>query len=250
MLDHLGALAREMAAFESAARRGPLAAHVDACPEWTAGDLVAHLGEVHRWAAHHVRDRPDRMEWGWADPWEGPAHDPGIADWYREGADVLLATLRDADPAATVPTFLGPGTAAFWARRQAQETLVHRWDIETACGGAPAPLDGELAADGVDEFLTVFAPRRRRQSERAGGGESVHVHRTDGDGEWIVRFAAGSTDAAGVVVERTHAKGDVAVRGDAEDLLLWLWMRRDTSPLDIVGDPSVLDVFRELVPPT
>ena len=48
-----------------------------------------------------------------------------------------------------------------------------------------------------------------------GNGETLHFHRTDGDGEWLVRLTPDGPE-----VERAHAKGDVAVRGSASDLLL------------------------------
>ncbi|MCB0959845.1 MAG: hypothetical protein KDB04_10015, partial [Acidimicrobiales bacterium] len=52
----------------------------------------------------------------------------------------------------------------------------------------------------------------------------------------------------GVVVERAHAKGDVALRGRAEDLALVLWRRRPLGALDAIGDVALaerlLDVAR------
>ena len=47
----------------------------------------------------------------------------------------------------------------------------------------------------------------------------MHVHSTDADGEWLVDFDNG------LAVTREHAKGDVAVRGPASDLMLVLYGR-------------------------
>jgi len=51
-----------------------------------------------------------------------------------------------------------------------------------------------------------------------------------------------------VQVAATHAKGDVAVRGPANDLLLALWRRRPLDSVDVVGERAVaeqlLDVAR------
>ena len=59
----------------------------------------------------------------------------------------------------------GPSPLAFWARRQAHETAVHRYDAQSAApGGPPAPagaFDPAFAADGVDELIMGFAARRR-----------------------------------------------------------------------------------------
>ena len=43
------------------------------------------------------------------------------------------------------------------------------------------------------------------------------------------------------VITREHAKGDVAVRGGASDLLLFLWHRIPADRLEVFGDPALLD---------
>ncbi len=47
------------------------------------------------------------------------------------------------------------------------------------------------------------------------------------------------------MVTREHAKGDVAVRGRAEDLLLLLWGRREVGVEgnQVFGDADLLDRF-------
>ena len=205
-------------------------AHLDrpvpGCPGWTAADLLAHTGRVHRWAAGVVRDRvtsrPSR-------PPAPPA--AGLGDWYREGLDQLLTALDD-DPTAEVWTWAGPGHVSFWQRRMAQETAVHRWDAESTAG-EPAPIDPAIAADGIDEMLDVFARVDARGGRLTDTG-TVHVHTTDAEGEWWLRVVDGDLD-----LRREHAKGDVALRGPASDVLLVLWGRRPLSTIDAVGDTSV-----------
>ncbi len=51
----------------------------------------------------------------------------------------------------------------------------------------------------------------------------------------------------GLVVTREHAKGDVAARGTASDLLLFLYGRADADRLDVFGDAALLARWRELV---
>ena len=46
-----------------------------------------------------------------------------------------------------------------------------------------------------------------------------------------------------------HAKGDVAVRGTASDLLLFVWGRLPGESLEVLGDASLIERFFELVPP-
>lgn len=230
-LDHL---ARESTALaDAAAAAGPDAA-VPSCPGWTVTDLVRHAAGGDTWARLIVEtgsregvptDLPD----------DAPTGDALVA-LYRDGADALVHTLTAADPGASVWTFFpGDRTASFWIRRRAHETTVHRVDAQGAAGGDITPIDPEFASDGIDEYLHVFAPRFGKGLAELGG--SIHLHCTDVEGEWLIVPTAES-----IVVTREHAKGDVAARGRAEDLLLHLWGRRATG-LDIFGAPDLLDRF-------
>ncbi len=128
--------------------------------------------------------------------------------------------------------------AAFWQRRQAHEAAIHRYDAQLAAG-SPQPVNGTLAADGVDELLTVLGPRSFGAA-LAGPPATLHLHCTDRQGEWLVRL----TDS-GFEVERAHAKGDVAVRGPASDLFLFSHNRRGTDGLEVFGDAAVLERWRQ-----
>ena len=44
---------------------------------------------------------------------------------------------------------------------------------------------------------------------------------------------------------REHAKGDVAARGTASDLLLFLWGRVPATALEVFGDAELLDRFQD-----
>jgi predicted lipid carrier protein YhbT len=61
-------------------------------------------------------------------------------------------------------------------------------------------------------------------------------------GEWLVTLGP-----TGVTVEHAHAKGDVAVRGTASDLLLLLWNRAGADRFQVFGDTSLLDRWRASV---
>jgi predicted lipid carrier protein YhbT len=134
-------------------------------------------------------------------------------------------------------TFGGLAPPIFWARRQANETSVHRWDAEMAAFGKAAPIDAALARDGVEEVLEFFLPIFKKP----GNGETFHFHRTDGDGEWLV-----TATADGPAVERKHGKGDLALRGSASDLVLFLWRRIPADRLEIFGNPALVDRWFEI----
>jgi uncharacterized protein (TIGR03083 family) len=228
---------REGHALSTAARHDFKAA-VPACPGWDVDDLLAHIGRIHHRTANVVRTQrqvPPRDEDG-----SNPVAPSGnLLGWYEAGLADVLDALRGADPATPVWSWAGPADVAFWLRRMGQETLIHRVDAEQATGEV-GPVDVELAADGIDEMLDMFLPRRHAGSS-TGAGEVVHVHATDVAGEWLVVLGADS-----IATERGHAKGDVAVRGPAADLLLWLWGRRPIDGLEVYGDDALAARFRDL----
>jgi len=71
---------------------------------------------------------------------------------------------------------------------------------------------------------------------------SIHLHRTDGEGEWLIE-PSGSE----IIISRQHAKGDVAVRGSAISLLLYLW-GREPQDLEIFGEPKIAVAWGGLAP--
>jgi uncharacterized protein (TIGR03083 family) len=212
---------------------GPLDATVAGCPGWDLRDLVVHLGIVHQWAtcAAATASEPTGDDWLTGPPETGAA--PGdVADWYRTAAAALVDTLEDLDPdAPTWHQFPAEAVVGVWIRRQAQETSLHRWDAEQAVGAA-APIDPVLAADGIDEYFGLMLARRVARDGVTLPPSSLHVHCTDTAGEWTVQAVDGALECA-----REHRKGDAALRGGAQDLLLALWGRPvPDGGFDVVGD--------------
>ena len=226
--DLMAALDQSSQALADAAD-GHLDQPVPTCPGWTVADLVGHLGGVQGFWTSLLQgtdlqqvSRPPRPP------------DPELLDWFRSGADQLVAILAPLDPATPQWNWSERNQTIGWVqRRMAHEAVVHSWDGANAVGTAEA-IDRELAADGIDEFLDVFVGARGERM--TGPVETVHVHVTDGEGEWLLSFGRGTTS-----LERTHAKGDVAVRGPASDLLLALWSRPRSDQVEIIGDAGVLD---------
>jgi uncharacterized protein (TIGR03083 family) len=168
-----------------------------------------------------------------------------LAAWVADGTAALLDQLAATTPETETWTWYPEDqTVGFWARRMAHETLVHRWDAERGAGVPTEAMDPALAADSIDEMLDVFVGLARVLFEAPGRGESAHLHCTDTAGEWLITFPA----TAERVLTREHAKGDVAFRGTAEALILFLW-GRDGGPVETIGDQAVADRWRELVPP-
>lgn len=229
--DFVALLRREGAVLAAACRSGPLDAPVPGCPGWDVSALLVHTSRVHRMATAAVLG-------GGEAPGRAPRPADDVVGWYEDGLAALLDALAATPEDAPAWTFLGPhGTAGFWRRRMAHETAVHRWDAESARGDGGS-IEARFATDGLDELLDVFGPRRVGQVE--GGidtGGTIHLHCTDVEGEWTFQGTGG-----GFEWSRGHSKGDVALRGPAEALLLIMWGRKtlETPGIEVFGDPAVL----------
>lgn len=241
---HIAALKRDGRLLAEAAERAGLTAPVPPCPPWQVRDLLRHIHYIHQWAATHIREVPARIIAG---PSEakllsgGPA-DAQLLGAYRTGHHALAGTLRAADPALSCATCLpAPSPLAFWARRQAHETAIHRADAELAAGGPVTPFLPGFAADGISELLTGFAPRKRLDG-RPPAAQALQVHTTDTD--WHVVIGSD-----GIRAHHGRRRADATVAGPAHELYLLLWNRQDasTAAVTISGSPHVLRAWRDSV---
>ncbi|QKV91423.1 maleylpyruvate isomerase family mycothiol-dependent enzyme [Streptomyces sp. NA02950] len=231
-LDHEGRLLAD-----TAAGAGP-DAPVPTCPEWRVRDLLSHLGRVHRFATRLVAE-------GLAGP---PPFTPdpqldgdALPEWFREGHRTLVGTLRAADPGLRCFTFFpAPSPLAFWARRQAHETAIHRVDAEAALGVDPSPVAPEFAADGLDELLSGFHTQER-SGMRTDTPRTLRLRATDQNTVWTVWLSDG--------VPRTERNDDGAadceLSGPVGTLYFALWNRLPLSALDTEGDPELARLWRE-----
>jgi hypothetical protein len=121
---------------------------------------------------------------------------------------------------------------------------VHRADAELALGVAAPEIDSVIAADGIDEFLFNLPSARRPYKHLASlpTGASMHLHATDSDGEWLVRFTE-----SGIAWERGHGRASVAVRGPVASLLLFTYGRLwPTDPrLSVFGEADLLGAWQQ-----
>ena len=86
--------------------------------------------------------------------------DADLAGWFTAGHAALVAALESAPDDLECWSFLpAPSPRAFWARRQAHETAIHRADANAAAGATPV-FRAAFAADGVEELLFGFGGRR------------------------------------------------------------------------------------------
>ena len=190
--EHVNALRREGEWLADAAERAGLDAPVPPCAPWQVKDLLRHTGYVHRWAARHINECPDQIIDGPSEEeiLSSGANDASLLAWFRDGHAALLQTLATADPAVACPTFMpAPSPLAFWARRQAHETAIHRADADSAAGTMP-DYEADFAADGIDELIMGFG-RRRKYQPTADGGTRLRVLATDTGDAWLVEALEG-----------------------------------------------------------
>ncbi|MEU8568786.1 maleylpyruvate isomerase family mycothiol-dependent enzyme [Streptomyces pathocidini] len=162
------------------------AAPVPSCPGWSLERLLRHLGETHRWAEEVVRTRavePVSDELLNHPPRHRDGDLAALGDWLAEGAARLAEALRAAGPDAKVWTPGPGGTAAFWARRMAHETAVHRADAALAVGAEYA-LATEVALDAVDEWMGFGTVEEAYEPGPGtpgllGPGRTLRFHATD-----------------------------------------------------------------------
>ncbi|MFF0777149.1 maleylpyruvate isomerase family mycothiol-dependent enzyme [Streptomyces sp. NPDC003720] len=238
--EFLHALDREGRLLAAAAELAGTDAKVPTCPGWQVRDLLRHTGAVHRWAAGIVADghtAPRPLP-------EGPDLDGAeLVTWYRDSHRRLVETLAGAPADLDCWTFHPapcPSPLAFWTRRQAHETTVHRHDAEAARGGPATSVATGFAADGVDELLRGFHARARSRV-RTDRPRVLRIRALDAgaDAVWTVRLSeqppATSRDA--------DAEADAELAGTAERLYLALWNRAPLS--DMTGDRALAALWRE-----
>ncbi|NHC46909.1 maleylpyruvate isomerase family mycothiol-dependent enzyme [Motilibacter aurantiacus] len=217
---------------------------VAGCPGWDVRDTVRHLGEVYRHKAASVRlgRRAADNEYVAA---PGPGED--LAEWYSRSLLDLLSVLLAAPPDARAWTWWpAERTLGFWHRRMAQETLVHRVDVEQALGTASS-IPADLALDGVDEVLAVFLPAFLPEAGDVpgllpGSRARLDVRPANDTGlAWRVEL-----EGSRVVVNRVapDAPADAAVTGSPGAVLLWLWGRLGSRAVSVSGDKAQVEAVR------
>ncbi|MEU3252601.1 maleylpyruvate isomerase family mycothiol-dependent enzyme [Streptomyces sp. NPDC006997] len=237
--DYIDVLDREGRALAAAAAGAGPAAKVPTCPGWQVRDLLRHTGMVHRWATafvaeKHTSYRPD----GGLPDLDGDA----LLDWFAQGHRTLVDTLAAAPSDLDCWHFLpAPSPLAFWARRQAHETTVHRHDAESARDGAPAEVDPAFAVDGIDELLRGFHARGGSRV-RSAEPRVLRIRATDvpdGGGLWTVRLSDAPLETESGS-DATDA--DCEISGPAGGLYLALWNRAPFP--EVSGDGAVADLWR------
>ncbi|MGI9528065.1 MAG: maleylpyruvate isomerase family mycothiol-dependent enzyme, partial [Acidimicrobiia bacterium] len=237
--DHITIVAQEAKLLAESAEQAGLDADVPACPGWDVRELVRHLSEIHLWAAARVAKRTDKLFpddisehiESWPDLAVFWPDDDDLIGWYLQTNANLVRVLEEAPADLDCPTFLpAPSPLAMWARRQAHETAVHRFDAQDAAR-TPSGFEPVFASDGVDELLVAFA--QRKEGWPGDEATTMLVHAEDTGDRWHMTLAPD-----GVTTVRGDGDADLTVTGSASDLYLVLWNRIPDTRIAAVGDPE------------
>jgi uncharacterized protein (TIGR03083 family) len=237
----LAAVRAEGAALRTAVTAENLSAPVRSCPGWTVQDLIGHVGAVYEFQRTHfvrgIASRPQN---------ERPVPPAGleVLDYFDRQLAETLQALESLDPESPAWHWGGgPKVAAFWFRRMAVETALHRWDAQAAIG-IPIPLDPRLSVDGIAEVLDTQLPSgRRKGSEDAEG--VARLNATDTGDRWVIRIRGKALSVLDTNTVLDPGPGaQAAAKGTASDLLLALWGRIPLDVLEISGDSPLLEALR------
>ncbi|CAN5922253.1 maleylpyruvate isomerase family mycothiol-dependent enzyme [soil metagenome] len=245
--DHLAHLRAESTRFADVLANADPSVPVPSCPDWTAADLLWHLGEVQHFWGTVVRDRlADRADY------ERPVRPEGyraLRDFFDAASSMLTSALASTPDEVPVWTwFAADRSVGFVRRRQAHEALIHRLDAELT-SDVITDVDPELATDGVLEVIewmfgvppwataTVDGPTGRLVASDTGADWRVQVGRASGTSP-----SSGETytdEPVLCLVDEGAPSFEVA--GTARDLDAWLWNRPPVGDIVRTGDTAALD---------
>ena len=203
-----------------------LDAIVPTCPEWNNLELLNHMKMVWWFAASQIAAGHEH---------ERTVPSDEMKNSPLEQLEHLLDTFQINDFSSPCWSWTTNRTVGFWVRRMAHENTVHNWDTEGTLG-AHSSVPPLLAVDGIEEKLFMHP------ADADFPDASIHLHCTDCEGEWMLASSGGELE-----IKREHGKGDAAVRGKAEDILLYLWGRGQEN-LECFGDEEVINAWALIGP--
>lgn len=244
MEQHLKSLSEEGARLIDAATQAGLEAPVPTCPGWRVRDLVRHMGGVHHWAhAQITAHRDSEIEGDLEDIVGGWPPDGELIDWAARQHQHLVEAFEAADPDYPYWTWRTPRTTplAFWVRRQAHETAIHRVDSDRAAGLRLSQFDAALAADGIDELLVDVVGSRRGPAPVETAIDLAFVAEDISRRWWLRVEPDGYTAGEG----EYHAAATFF--GPASALYQLVWHRLSDNPVRGEGQVQQLEQFYEVV---
>jgi uncharacterized protein (TIGR03083 family) len=227
------------------------------CEGWTVSNVVAHVATGDQLFRARILDATGKDRAGQDLPvdmadrqqrfqayssWE-PAKLKAAAHKESEQTVAAIAEALEQAPQTIVEVPFGKVPVPVVRGLRLNEYIIHGHDLTPAVGRS-IPVPDWFIDRGLGDSINLMS-RLHQRSPRKGKSASFHIHRTDGEGEWVLRAEGGEA-----VAETGHAKADVAMRGTAEGLY-WVLMGRgkpEQHGVEVHGDPELAAAFKEWFP--
>jgi uncharacterized protein (TIGR03083 family) len=223
-------------------------ARVPSCPDWSAADLLWHLGEVQHFWGTVVGARLAAP-----DTYEEPVRPEGYAAlrafFDTSNAKLVDALAGTADDVAVWTWLDTDHSVGFVRRRQAHEALIHRLDAELTAG-VVTELDAGLATDGVHEAIEWMFGGAPGWASSTPDGPVGRLSTTDTDTSWLVQVGhwSGTSPNTGKTYTDEQmlflvdaGEPSFELTGTAADLDAWIWNRPPRSEISRTGDTAALE---------
>lgn len=226
---------------------------VPTCDPWSADDLLWHLAEVQSFWAEVVGRRPAEPD-SIATPARPGGHKE-ILEFFDGAHRALRSALAGAEDGEAAWTWAEDQTVGFIRRRQAHEALIHRVDAELTAGADIRSVAPDIAADGVDEMVTVMIEGIPPWGEFDPEAATLALETADVDAGWLLRFGrfrgtspdSGNTyDLDAATLEPGTVRPDCTIRAPAWALDRWLWGRAADEEVTINGQASFATRLRAI----
>jgi len=243
-------------ALASLAERHPLDTGVPSCGDWTLADLVWHLAEVQSFWVYAIANRPAGPE-SYSEP-ERPDGER-LAGLLRATCAQLVSALEPAHADEPAWSWSNDHTVGFTLRRQTHEALIHHIDGVLAVGEPMPIIDPLVAADGVDELVTVMLSGVPEWADFTPDGTTIVLATSDTGHSWsaaIGRMRGIAPDSgldidlpALELIDRAVAPA-ATISAPAQALDLWLWGRAASDAISVEGDSSEAQRLRAIIAAT
>jgi len=227
------------------------------CEGWSARHVVAHVATGDKLVRGLLLDALGRVRSGQDLPvdfadrqrmiqealtWE-PAKLREAAHSAADQSVALIAETAEKAPDTVITMPFGVSPMPVLKALRLNEYIIHAHDLSPATGRR-RPVPSWFLDRGLTETVTLMQ-RLHLRSPHKGKSATFHIHRTDGEGEWVLRADGGQAK-----MELGHAKSDVALRGPGEGLY-WVLMGRgkpEDNGVELHGDPVLATAFKEWFP--
>jgi uncharacterized protein (TIGR03083 family) len=227
------------------------------CEGWSARHVVAHVATGDQLVRGLLLDATGRSREGEDVPvdfadrqrrlqealtWE-PEKLRETARRAAERSVTIIGETAEKAPETVVTMPFGVSPMPVLRALRLNEYVIHAHDLSPATGKR-RPVPGWFLDRGLTETVNLMQ-RLHLRSPHKGKSATFHIHRTDGDGEWVLTAEGGQA-----VMKEGHIKSDASLSGPGEGLY-WVLMGRgkpEDNGVELHGDPALAGAFKEWFP--